>query len=238
MWVRFTGPVVSARARLYSLAALLLASYVTLVLVVGIDERDIRGWIEPLGWSAPLVFIPVSAVLGAALIPGAALATVAGVLFGTWVGFGCAMGAAVVSSQLAWFIGDRGGREGFEDLSGRRMTAIAGALARSGTWGVVVQRLIPGVPDGPCNYLFALAGTKRWQLALGTVLGSAPRALGYAALGDSLDDLTSPTGGLAAGLLIGTFVVGLVLAGMTARRARRAPREAVDDATRPGLRGS
>jgi uncharacterized membrane protein YdjX (TVP38/TMEM64 family) len=220
-WVRFTPPGVSARVRLYSLVVLLLASYVTLVLVIGIDEREIRGWIDGTGWAAPLVFIPVSAVLGTALVPGAALATVAGILFGTWLGFGCAMCAAVLSSQLSWFIGDRGGREGFEEISGKRMTAIAGALARSGTWGVVVQRLIPGVPDGPCNYLFALAGTKRWQLALGTVLGSAPRALGYAALGDSLDDLVSPTGGLAATLLIGTFVVGVALAAVTARRARR-----------------
>lgn len=211
----------SPRHRLYALLLALLALYVLLAVFRPLDEDAIRSTIEPLGWAAPVAFVPLSAALGAMLVPGAVLATVSGVLFGVWVGFAAALAASVLSALLARAIAERGGRPGFEEVAGRRLTAASGAVARSGTWGVVVQRLLPAVPDGPANYAFGLAGITWLQLALGTLIGSAPRALGYTALGDSLDDVVSPTGALAIALIGGAGALGLLLALLAARRSRR-----------------
>ena len=51
-----------------------------------------------------------------------------------------------------------------------------------------MARLVPGPPDAPVSYLFGLLGLRVWQIALGTAIGAAPRALSYTAIGASLDD--------------------------------------------------
>jgi uncharacterized membrane protein YdjX (TVP38/TMEM64 family) len=154
------------------------------------------------------------------LVPGAVLATVGGVLFGPVTGTLVSLTAATVNAVLALLIARRAGREGVEDLSGPRAAALTAAVRRHGTVAVVAQRLAPGVPDGPMSYLAGALGLTAAQIALGTVIGSAPRALSYTVLGASLDDPTSP--GAYAG------VAGLVLTGLlgvvVARRVLRTHR--------------
>ena len=214
----------SPRKRLALLVLVLAATYVAFLVLRPFDEQSLRDAIDPLGAWAPLAFVPLSALLGVALVPGALLATTAGLLFGTWTGFAAALAASVLSAVLAREIAHHSGRSGFEDVAaGRRGERAAAAVQRGGIWSVIVQRLAPWVPDGPSNYAFGLVGITRVQLALGTLIGAAPRALGYTALGDSLDDLNSPGGALAAGLLLGTGLLGLLLLARTARGgARRA----------------
>jgi len=201
-----------------------------------VSEEQLRDAIDPLGAAAPLVYVPVSALLGALLVPGALLAAAAGLLFGTWLGLGVSLAAAVLSSLVAHAIGTRAGREGFDDLAGPRASVAAGALRGGGTGAVIVQRLLPWVPDGPCNYGWGIVGVTRRALVLGTVIGATPRALAYASLGDSLDDLSSPGGIGGAALLLMTGILGAGLAARAVRRGRAAPADAtvgdVDDDTR------
>ena len=95
-------------------------------------------------------------------------------------------------------------------------------LAERGLWAVAGQRLIPGFPDAPSSYAFGALGARTWQLVLGTLVGSAPRAFVYTAIGASLDDPTSPLA--VAGLVVWglTAVFGLEVA----RRAWRTRRTA------------
>jgi uncharacterized membrane protein YdjX (TVP38/TMEM64 family) len=226
--MRTPGP----RARFAFLVVAVLGLLVAVSIWRPIDEEGLRAVVDPLGWAAPLAFIPVSVGLALVLVPGALLATAAGLLFGTWVGFAVSMVCAILTALVARAIAVRSGREGFEEVAGRRMGRAAGALQRSGTWGVVVQRLIPGVSDGACNYGWGVVGITARQIALGTLIGAAPRALGYTALGDSLDDLTSPTGLLATVMLVGTAILGAVLAARAAHGHRRDGREAASEHAR------
>jgi uncharacterized membrane protein YdjX (TVP38/TMEM64 family) len=77
---------------------------------------------------------------------------------------------------------------------------------------VIVQRLLPVVPDGPFNYAFGVAGVPAWPLVLGTLIGSSPRAFAYTALGDSIDDPWSPLAFVAAGVVVLTGAVGALVA--------------------------
>ena len=74
------------------------------------------------------------------------------------------------------------------------------------------------VPDGPFNYAFGVAGVAVWPLVLGTLIGSAPRAFAYTALGDALDDPASPLAFVAIGVVVVTGAVGTVVA-LRLRRA-------------------
>jgi uncharacterized membrane protein YdjX (TVP38/TMEM64 family) len=204
--------------RLVLLTGVLVALLVIAWIVRPFSQDDVRDLVAPAGAWAPLVYVAVSGVLGALLVPGPLLAGASGLLFGTVAGFFATLGAAVVSALLARWAGARAGREAFETSAGERPRAFAETVRRHGTVSVIVQRLAPVVPDGPFNYAFGVAGVAAWPLVLGTLIGSAPRAFAYTALGDSLDDPLSPLALVAFGVVLVTGGVGTLLA-LRARRA-------------------
>lgn len=185
------------------LAALLAVFYV----VRPISRDDVRDVIEPLGWAAVPVFILLSGLLGAALVPGPLLAGASGLLFGTLTGFFVTLGSAVLAALIACAIGAQAARR-----SPVRDTALASAVRRHGVLSVVAQRLAPVAPDGPFNYAFGVAGVSAWPLVLGTLIGSSPRAFAYTALGDSIDDGLTPMALVAIGVVVLTGAVGLLVA--------------------------
>jgi uncharacterized membrane protein YdjX (TVP38/TMEM64 family) len=151
----------------------------------------------------------VSVVLALLVVPGALLAAAAGVLFGALLGGLLSLTSATITGVLGLLIARRVGRAGVERIGSRRVEAFAGAMRRHGIWAVIAQRLAPGVPDGPCNYAAGLVRVRVRDIALGTLIGSLPRAFSYAALGDALDDPSSPQA-LAALVLLGlTALAGL-----------------------------
>jgi uncharacterized membrane protein YdjX (TVP38/TMEM64 family) len=193
----------SLRARLALLAAVLLALFVVFGVLQVVSRDDVQGWIDPLGgWGAP-VFALLSAVLGCLLVPGPLLAAASGVLFGTWVGFLVTLSSAVLAALMGWAVGKAVGEVDwrYRDL-----------LQRRGLWAVVVQRLLPGVPDAPVNYLAGVAGVRAWHLALGTAIGVAPRAFAYTALGDAIGDRSTAQTVAALALLGVTAIAGLIVA--------------------------
>ena len=153
-------------------------------------------------------------MLGAALVPGPLLAATSGLLFGTLLGTAVTIAASTLSAVVSLLLG-RGAARAEVDrrIEDRERAAALVALARRrGTVAVILQRLAPFVPDAPVSYLFGAVGLRVWQIALGTVIGSAPRAFSYTSIGASLDDPGSPLAiagwaGVAltglAGLLLG-----------------------------------
>ncbi|HEX2086913.1 MAG TPA: VTT domain-containing protein [Solirubrobacteraceae bacterium] len=173
-----------------------------------VDSEQVRDWIEPLGAAAAPAYVVVSAVLGAVLVPGPILAGTSGLLFGAALGTAVTIAASTLSAVLSLVVGRHAAREQVEP----RAPALAALAQRHGTVAVALQRLAPFVPDAPVSYLFGAVGVRVWQIALGTVIGSAPRAFSYTSIGASLDDPGSPLA-LAgwAGVAI-TGLAGLLLA--------------------------
>ena len=164
----------SLRARLALLAVVLVALFVVFGVMQVVSRDEVQDWIEPLGgWGAP-VFAVVSAVLGCLLVPGPLLAAVSGVLFGTWTGFAVTLSSSVLAALIAFAVGR---------MLGQAEWRHRDLLRRRGLLAVVVQRLVPGLPDTPFNYAAGVAGVRAHHLALGTAIGVAPRALAYTALG-------------------------------------------------------
>jgi uncharacterized membrane protein YdjX (TVP38/TMEM64 family) len=193
----------SLRVRLALLAAALVALFVVFGVLGVVSRDDVQDLIDPLGgWGAP-VYVLLSAVLGSLLVPGPLLATLSGVLFGTWLGFAVTLASSVLAALMGLAVGRRVGQV---DWKHREL------LERRGLWAVVVQRLLPGIPDAPLNYVAGVVGVRAWHLALGTAIGVAPRAFAYTALGDALGN-RSTAQAVASVVLLGlTAVLGLVVA--------------------------
>lgn len=200
------------RTRLALLIGGLLAAVVCFGILDLVTVAQVRAWVEGFGVLAPAAYVPVAGLLGALLVPGSLLAAAAGVLFGAGVGTLVSVSAAVMTALVAVMVARR---VRAERLGGRRMHRLRSAVEEHGVLAVVLQRLLPGVPDGAASYAFGLLGVGLGQIALGTLLGSAPRAFSYAALGASVDDPESP---LAVAGVLGLVITG-VIGALLGRRA-------------------
>ena len=213
-----------ARRRLGTLIGVIAIGYAVLWLTRPVSPDGVRAWIDPLGALAPVVVLGAAVLLGLALVPGPLLAGSAGLLFGAAVGTLLSVTAAVITATVALLVARRVGGEGMKTLDSRRLAVMSDALERHGLWAVIAQRLAPGVPDAPCSYAAGLLRVRIIHIALGTALGSAPRAFGYTAIGDSLDEPGSPLSVVGLVVVIGAGVVGAVVARkmfVDVRRERR-----------------
>ena len=203
-------------ARLAVLALVLLAAFAAFWIFDLVDEDDVRELVDSFGPLAAPAYVVIAAVLGAALVPGPLLAATSGVLFGAAVGTVVSLASSVLSALISLFLARRAGPL----PANERLDALAGLAREHGMTAVIVQRLAPGIPDAPASYAFGVLGLRAWQIALGTLIGSAPRAFSYTSIGASLDDPSSPLAVVGVAGAILTAIAGAVLARrfLTARR--------------------
>ncbi len=78
---------------------------------------------------------------------------------------------------MAALAGRRAGRDSARALLGpSRAERIDVLVQRRGLWAVVGQRFVPGISDALASYTFGAFGVPIWQMAVGSLIGSAPRA--------------------------------------------------------------
>jgi uncharacterized membrane protein YdjX (TVP38/TMEM64 family) len=210
--------------RLALFAAFLLGLFYVFAVTRVVDVDDVRRAVAATGPFAPLCYVAVSAALGAMLVPGPILAAGSGVLFGPVLGTFVTLGSAVGTAILTSLVGRRAGRESARGLLGtERADRLDAQLERRGLWAVVGQRFIPGVSDALASYAFGAFGVPTWQMAVGALIGSAPRAFVYTALGASLGELSAPLAYSAIAVWCVTAVIGVFAARHGYRRWRARP---------------
>jgi uncharacterized membrane protein YdjX (TVP38/TMEM64 family) len=212
--------------RLALFAAFLFGMFYLVAIARVIDVDGVRAFIGSAGPAAPLVYVVLSAVLGAVFVPGPLLAAASGLLFGPVVGTFATLGAAVGTATITSLLGRRAGRESARSLLGaERADRLDNQIQRRGLWAVVGQRFVPGISDALASYVFGALGVPLWQMAIGAFIGSAPRAFVYTALGASIGDLSAPLAYTAIGVWCVTAVIG-AYAAHRGYRAWRGPKNA------------
>lgn len=228
------SPAVSQRAhvlRLFLFVAVLLVMFYLVTVERVIDIEAVRSTIARVGPLAPLAYVAVSALLAAIFVPGPLLAAGSGVLFGPVLGLVVTLTSTTVTATIAALVGRRAGRDSARSLIGEEWSRrIDVQIHRNGLWAVVGQRFIPGISDALASYAFGAFGVPLWQMAVGALIGSAPRAFVYTALGASISDLNSPLAYAAIGVWCVTAIIGV----FAAHRGYRSWRTQRRDSRRPG----
>jgi uncharacterized membrane protein YdjX (TVP38/TMEM64 family) len=211
-------------ALLVLVAALLLAG----LLLVPRDAEEVRDAVDRAGPLAPVAFVAAGAALTLAFFPFPVTAAAGGLLFGVAAGTALSVVAETLGATAAFLLARHGARDTAVRLAGPRLAAVLHGVALRGFTAVLLVRVVPGVPRHPANYAFGLTAVGIAAFASATALGTAPRALGYAALGGTLGDLSSPESIAAVGGLAAFGALGLWLATRdpelrAALRARRRP---------------
>ena len=168
---------------------------------------EARDWGEDLGDFAYVAFVPLFAVVNF-VVTWPILAGAAGLLFGTAVGTPLALAGVTCASLAQMFVARRLAAGQHGNLLPQRTKAIEDFLTRHGAVAVMESRIVPALPWGMVNYSAGLTRLKYRDMAVGTLIGGAPKVFAYTALGGSLDNLDSPEALVAIALLAALALAG------------------------------
>jgi uncharacterized membrane protein YdjX (TVP38/TMEM64 family) len=171
------------------------------------SAEEARDWADGLGDVVYVAFIPLFVVVNF-VIWWPILAGAAGLLFGTAAGTALVLVAVTCSSLTQMFVSRRLAAGHHGSLLPQRVRGIEEFLTRYGAIAVMESRIVPALPWGIVNFSAGLTSLRYRDLALGTLVGAAPKVFAYVALGGSLSDLGSPEAIVAIALLATLAVVG------------------------------
>ena len=153
-----------------------------------LERESIEAFVTRGGAFAPLVYVVVSSLLVAAWAPRGLLSVVAGALFGMALGSVLALVMGTVGAMVGYAMANGLGADFVDQRAAERRGRVLAFVRRRGFWAVLACRVCPLVPS---ELISATSGAARVPFGhfLGaTMLGMAPTACLYAALGASLLD--------------------------------------------------
>jgi uncharacterized membrane protein YdjX (TVP38/TMEM64 family) len=180
---------------------------------------EARDFGDSLGWLAPILYVPLF-VLVNFVIFWPVLVGAGGLLFGTGAGTALGLVAVTAASLAQMAVARKLAGEHRGHLLPQRTKQVENFLTENGAVAVMESRIVPFLPYGVVNYSAGLTHLSYRDMALGTVIGAAPKVFAYAALGGSLSDLGSPEALVAIGLWV---VLGITGALFVRRQMRAAP---------------
>jgi uncharacterized membrane protein YdjX (TVP38/TMEM64 family) len=181
----------------------------TLAITGSIPSSDeARDFVDGLGAVAPVVFVPLFVIANFA-IAWPILAGAAGLLFGTAAGTPLALLGVTAAALAQMAVARRLAGDHRGHLLPARTKRVERFLTENGTVAVVESRVMPFLPYGVVNYSAGLTSLSYKAMAVGTLIGAAPKVFVYTALGGSLGDLTSPEALVALSLWVVLGVAGV-----------------------------
>lgn len=174
--IRFAGVV----AVIAAVAILGYASGATAV-----TTHELREWLQGFSRLAPLVFICLFLALNTLGLPAPVLGAVGGAAFGVFEGAAVILSAMTVTACIQFLLARRLGGERLRNRLGGRLGRLGVLLERRGALAVAGGRLLPG-PFSELNMAAGLTPLAFRDFAVGTILGCAPKAVAWSAVGAAL----------------------------------------------------
>ncbi|HEV7808570.1 MAG TPA: VTT domain-containing protein [Solirubrobacteraceae bacterium] len=197
--------------RVVAFAVALAVAFVLVLVLVARSPQEIGRAADGAGGWAPIAFVALCVGLTLAFFPFPLMAAAGGVLFGTLEGTLLSILGGSAGALLAFLVARHAASAPARSLAGERLLALLEAVERRGFVAVLYARIVPGVPRDVANYAFGLTRVGTGSFLAATVLGIAPRAFAYTALGGSLGRLDSTESVVAIATLVVMGVLGLVL---------------------------
>jgi len=150
-----------------------------------VTAPQLRAWMESFSRLAPVVFVGLFLALNTLGLPAPVLAAVGGATFGLFEGAAVTLSAMWVTACVQFLVARHVGGESLRERLGDRLGRFRPFLERRGALAVAVGRLLPG-PFSELNMAAGLTPLTFRDFALGTLLGCAPKAVVWCAVGAAL----------------------------------------------------
>jgi uncharacterized membrane protein YdjX (TVP38/TMEM64 family) len=198
----------SALWRIGIYAAVVATIFVVVAATGSLPSADeARDFGESLGGFAVAAYVPLF-VLANFLITWPILAGAAGLLFGTPAGAPLALVGVTLAALVQMWVARFLAGEHVGALLPQRTRGLEEFLTRHGAVAVMESRIVPVLPYGVVNYSAGLTRLRFRDMAVGTMVGAAPKVFAYTALGGSLTDLASPEAIVAIAVLVVLALAG------------------------------
>lgn len=207
-----------ALSRLAVLWALAVGGYLAIVLTGPVSVDRAQDFVDARGALAPLVFVAISGSLVLVSFPAPLLAGASGILFGTAEGAVLSLAAATLGATGAHQLGRHAAGPDFAKARGGRIGGLVERLHERSFLSVLYARILPGLPFAFVSYAAGIAAVSLRAFVPATILGAAPRAYAYTALGGHIDDLGDPQALVAVAILVALALGSLALHVWSRRR--------------------
>lgn len=170
-----------------------------------------QGWVQEhflLAFGMALILFVLLTSLSIPL--GAALALVAGALFGRWAGLLLASGAGTLGGTLAFLLSRFLLGDYVQRRFGNRLGFINQEVETDGLYVLFILRLLPVVPYTLVNLGMGLTRMPAWQFAGVSWVGMLPLMFLYSNAGQQLSTIRSITDIFSPGILISLVLMGLI----------------------------
>ena len=168
-------------------------------------------------WGLPmtiLLFIVTSFMAA----PQFVLFAAAVVAFGPWLGCTYAMIGTIVAAWIHFYLGRFGGAKLVERYGGNTINRLSRFIGRNDFLASLIVRSVPTAPAVVVNMAFGASQASFWRYTAGVIVGSIPKILIVALLGQSV--LSAMGGGIV--LAVGGVVTVVAIWISVALAARRA----------------
>jgi uncharacterized membrane protein YdjX (TVP38/TMEM64 family) len=183
------------------------------------SPERLRGLLAAAGPFAPVAFVTLFVLLNSVGVPAPLLGAAGGLALGLVPGALATLAGMTAAASVQLLLGRRLTGPAVASVRLPGTDRLPKALQGRGWLAVVALRLAPG-PFSEVNLAAGLTPLRLRSMAVGTLIGGAPKALGWAALGLSVTHLPA-----APALIIATAVVGglaLTIAWLHQRRQQPA----------------
>jgi uncharacterized membrane protein YdjX (TVP38/TMEM64 family) len=204
------------------------------VRVVELSVQALRG----SGVLGVVVFMLIYVAATLLLFPGSVVTTIAGLVYGPWLGTAIVSPASVTAAFLAAVLGRTVARQGLERRAVRYpwFRAMDEAISAEGGKIVFLLRLSPLIPFPLLNYLLGITRISHGRNVLFSALAMLPGTFAYVSLGAALGDVTKVFGDgahrrtpLTTTVLWIGLAASLLLAITLTRLARRALARSIEE---------
>ena len=180
-----------------------------------IDEQLAGLRNSPWGLPFTVVVFILSAFVAA---PQFVLMAACIVAFGPWLGSAYAMAGQMAAAWLHFYMGRFGGRELVERYGGNTVNRLSRFIGRNDFLASMIVRSVPTAPAIVVNMAFGASKANFWRFMAGCFIGTIPKTLIVALLGQSV--MSAMGGGivLAVGGVIAVVSIWIVVA-LAARKA-------------------
>lgn len=168
-------------------------------------------------WGLPmtiLLFIVTSFMAA----PQFVLFAAAVVAFGPWLGCTYAMIGTIVAAWIHFYIGRFGGAKLVERYGGNTINRLSRFIGRNDFLASLIVRSVPTAPAVVVNMAFGASQANFWRYTAGVIVGSIPKILIVALLGQSVLSAMGGSLALAIGAVITVVAIWISVA-LAARRA-------------------
>lgn len=163
-----------------AIAALAIIGHATGATAV--TTQQLRTWVQGFSTLAPLVFIGAFAALNTMGLPMPVLGVAGGTAFGVFEGAAVTLAAMWVTACVQFLLARRVGGERLRERISPKLGRAGRLLERRGAFAVAGTRLLP-VPLSELNMAAGLTPLAFRDFAIGTLLGCAPKAVAWSAVG-------------------------------------------------------